>query len=96
MYGRATAMAKKAVKEMKRSNLKEIIKSIIKEGDFTEDEIQKLAKKLGVSLEKAKKLASVEEAEMPTSIAMKYNKEESNLTRDQIIDNYIINNYNED
>jgi hypothetical protein len=78
MYGRATAMAKKAVKEMKRSNLKEIIKSIIKEGDFTEDEIQKLAKKLGVSLEKAKKLASVEEAEMPTSIAMKYNKEVKN------------------
>jgi hypothetical protein len=78
MYGRATNIVKnkrKKSKKMNKSNLKEIIKSLVKEGDFTEEDIQKLAKKLGVSLEKAKKLTSVKEEELPAAIALKVNKE---------------------
>ena len=81
MYGRATNIAKnkhKKSEKMNKSNLKEMIKSLVKENDFSEDELAKLAKKLGVSLDKAKKLAAVKEAEMPSSIAMKYNKEVKN------------------
>jgi hypothetical protein len=81
MYGRATNIAKnkhKKSEKMNKSNLKEMIKSLVKENDFSEDELAKLAKKLGVSLDKAKKLAAVKETEMPTSTAMKYNKEVKN------------------